>query len=370
MRAAREEIVAALVTGALAAPEPERAHVALLEPLKGAWRADRAFLAQAGTRRSPRIVAEIPTGSAVAAFDPAVLEPAFGAEAPAIIGPLPDGSTWLALALCPEPDDRWCVALGRTRSAWTAAERRSLAELRPYLELVLGRAVLHAQLGDAREREAAAAEEHERFLNVISHELRNPLAPILMWTSTLRRMRPDDAEVLRAAQAIAQSVNIERRLIEELLDLSRLERGVLEIVMETIDTYRARIAEAQLTLADELPAKRMRVRADSRRIGEVLGALVENAIKFTPHGGQIRVALAQRDGRVELMVSDTGPGIPADVLPRLFTPFVQGKNARGGLGLGLAIAQRVIVPQRGTIEAANAVDGGARFVVTLPETAA
>jgi signal transduction histidine kinase len=308
-----------------------------------------------------------------------VLEPAFGAEAPVVVGPLPDGSTWLALGLRPERDDRWCVALGR-RSTWTAAERRSLAELRPCLELVLGRAVLHAHLAEAREREALAAEEHERFLNVISHELRNPLAPILMWTSTLRRLRPDDAEVLRAAQAIAQSVNVERRLIEELLDLSRLERGVLEIVLETIDLrdvvrqalepYRARIAEAQLTLADDLPAKDVRVQADSRRIGEVLGALVENAIKFTPHGGQIRVALAQRNGRVELVVSDTGPGIPADVLPRLFTPFVQGKNARGGLGLGLAIAQRVLVPHHGTIEATNAGDGGARFVVTLPETAA
>src|SRR5207249_12213748 len=123
-----------------------------------------------------------------------------------------------------------------------------------------------------------------------------------------------------------------------LLDLSRLERGMLDIVLETVDLrdvvrqtlepYRARITEAQLTLADELPAKHIRVQADARRIGQILDAMIENAIKFTPRGGQIRVALAARQGRIELVVTDTGPGVAAGVLAPPFTPSVQGKNAR------------------------------------------
>jgi signal transduction histidine kinase len=93
---------------------------------------------------------------------------------------------------------------------------------------------------------------------------------------------------------------------------------------------------------------------------------VENALKFTPADGRVRVALARRGGRAELTITDTGPGLPADVVARLFTAFVQGKNARGGLGLGLAIAHRLLALHRGTLEATNPPDGGARFVVTLP----
>jgi signal transduction histidine kinase len=142
-----------------------------------------------------------------------------------------------------------------------------------------------------------------------------------------------------------------------------------DVVRQAVEPHRATIAEAHLALADELPATRVPVQGDWRRLGYIVNALLENAIKFTPRGGQVRIELARRAGRVELVVSDTGTGVPADVLSRLFTPFVQGKNARGGLGLGLAIAQRMLAPHGGTIEVTNAGDGGARFVVTLPGTA-
>ena len=376
MRPARDDVIGALVNGALAAPDAEHAYVALLEPLKTGWRADCALLVNTAVGSKAEVVAAIPTGATDAgALAPAVAA-ALDADGKAVVAALADGAPALVLGL----RARWCIVLQRARTAWTAAERRALAELRPGLALVVEHAAVRAALAQAGEREAAAAAEHERFLNVISHELRNPLAPILMWTSTLRRLRRDDADVQRAAQAIAQSVNVERRLIEALLDMSRLERGVLDIVMETVDLrdvvrqtldpHRALAAEAQLSLSDEVPRKPVPVHADSRRIGQVVGALLENAIKFTPRGGEIRVVVARRDGRAEVVVTDTGPGVPAELLPRLFTPFAQGSNARGGLGLGLAIAQRLLVPHRGTIEATNAAEGGARFVVTLPEAAA
>src|SRR5262249_8137822 len=147
---------------------------------------------------------------------------------------------------------------------WSAAERAALAELRPYLRVVLEHVLLRARLADARAREATAAEEHEQLINSISHELRNPLAPILMWTSTLRRLRGDDAEVLRAATAIGHAVALERRLIEDLLDVSRLGRGVLQVMLETLDlrepirqaieSRRESLTQARLSLVEELPA--------------------------------------------------------------------------------------------------------------------
>jgi signal transduction histidine kinase len=197
-----------------------------------------------------------------------------------------------------------------------------------------------------------------------------------MWTSTLRRLRPADTDVQRAAQAIAHAVNLERRLIEELLDLSRLERGTLETYRETfdlrevvrgvVDERTASATEAELTLECNFPAKPVRVHVDRTRLSQVLHAVVENSIKFVSAGGRIHVELARNATRAEIVVVDSGPGIPADVLAQLFTPFVKGRNARGGLGLGLALARRLLELHGGTIDAGSPASGGARVVVSLP----
>ncbi len=373
MHPGREDLVAALVSGALAAPDVPHAYAELLRALRGAWRAERALLLRRdGDGRPVVVVAEDPSSSRDG-FDAASFETACEAESPLTLG---EQGTVLALGLRPRADGRWVVSLLRPRTPWTATERRALGDIRLHLELVLTSVVAREQLDRAAQRETAATAEHERFLNVISHELRNPLAPILMWTSTLRRLRGDDPEVLRAAQAIAHAVNVERRLIEELLDLSRLERGVIElnkehadlrdVVRATLDQYREALAEARLALDEDLPGDPLAVQADPRRLGQALEAPLENAVKFTPAGGRIRVALARRAGRAEVHVADTGPGFPADVLPRLFTPFVHGANARGGLGLGLAIARHLLALHDGTIAGENPVEGGARLVISLP----
>jgi signal transduction histidine kinase len=371
---ALDDVTAELVGNALDAADPAHAREALLETLRRAWRADHAVLARAADDRAAAVVHAVPGGAP--AVDPASLTPAFGADAAVAIDPVAGRGFILAVGLRPLDDHRWSVALVRASTAWTSAEQEALGALRPHLELLLEHALLRAALERAREREQAAATEHERLLSVISHELRNPLAPILMWTSTLRRLRGEDPEVQRATTAIANAVNLERHLLEELLDLSRLERGTITPVMErvdlrdvvrqVVDAHARATADARLTVDADLPADPVPVRGDAVRLAEILAAVLENAIKFTSAGGRIAVAVGRRGDDVELSVADSGTGFPSDVLPRLFTPFVQGPNARGGLGVGLAVAQRLLALQHGTITANNTSDGGATVVVALP----
>ncbi len=376
MASVRDDVAGALVAGASSAADLAGTWTRVLDVVRGAWRAERAVLVRREPAGATALVATVPAPARAKPFDVAALARALTAETPVTVGPVGDLGLVLAVGLRPGGDGRWCVGLARPGTPWTAAERRGLADLRPHLELIVDHALLRAEVEAARAREGVAAEEHERFLNVISHELRNPLAPILMWTSTLRRLRPVDADVQRATQAIANAVNLERRLIEELLDLSRLERGALELALETVDLREvvraiaderaAAAAEAQLTLEHDAPTKPVPVHGDRSRLDQIVRALVENAIKFTPAGGRVRMTLARRGARAEITVVDSGGGIPADLLERLFTPFVKGRNARGGLGLGLPIARLLVARHRGTLEASNPPEGGARLVVSLP----
>jgi len=370
---ALDDVTAELVSGALDAADPKQARDALLETVRRTWQADHALLARADDDGAAAVINAVPGGAP--AVDLASLRPAFGANEAVAIGPIAGQGFILAVGLRPLDDHRWSIALLRPR-AWTNAEQEVLGALRPHLELLLEHALLRSAVERAREREQAAAVEHERLLSVISHELRNPLAPILMWTSTLRRLRGEDPEVQRATNAIANAVNLERRLLEELLDLSRLERGTITPVMERVDLrdvvrqvvdgHARATADARLTVGSELPDDPLPVCGDPVRLAEIFAAVLENAIKFTPAGGRIAITVGRRGADVAISVADTGTGIPSEVLPRLFTPFVQGPNARGGLGVGLAVAQRLLALQRGTITADNASDGGATVVVALP----
>jgi signal transduction histidine kinase len=369
----REHNVGELVAKLLAAPDAAGAYRAVLDGARAALRGDGALLLRARDG-GVAMVSRVPASGEPIAAD--ALAEALHAAGPVTLAPVDGYASVLAVRLRARGEPPWALALLRARDAWTTADARALAQIVPYLELGLEHGVLRAGLAAAAEREAAAAAEHERFLSVISHELRNPLAPILMWTSTLRRLRATDPEVQRAAQAIGQAVALARRLIEALLDLSRLDRGVIQLSLETLDlrdvvesavaARRAAASEAQVALDEEIPPDPLPVRGDPVRLGQVAGELLDNAIKFTPTGGRVSVAVTRCDGHAELAVRDSGPGVPADVAPRLFTPFVQGPNARGGLGLGLALAQRFLALQHGTIRAAGGAGSGAAFVVTLP----
>jgi signal transduction histidine kinase len=216
-----------------------------------------------------------------------------------------------------------------------------------------------------------------RFLSLLSHELRNPLAPILMWTSTLRRLRRDDAEVQRASEAIEHAVGLARALIEEVSEVSRLERGLLEVecrpfdlrdpVRSAVEQARPGLEERELKVLAEIPDEPVPAQGDAARLKQVVGHLLGNAAKFGTPGGIVTVQVSREGERATLRVSDTGPGLPSVLLPQLFTPFVQGPNAHGGLGVGLALSHRLLALQNGTIQALPPDDqGGATFVVSLP----
>jgi signal transduction histidine kinase len=198
-----------------------------------------------------------------------------------------------------------------------------------------------------------------------------------MWTSTLRRLRGGDFEVVRALQAIEHAVSIERRLIEDLVEVSRLERGTLELLPEPIDlrtptraaieAVRGALEESGVSLTEELPSEPVPVVGDPARLLQVVRNLLGNAAKFTPRDGAAAIRLRREGERAHLRVSDTGPGLPPEVGPRLFMPFVQGPNAHGGLGVGLAVARRLVELHGGALEACGPGDlGGTTMVVTLP----
>jgi signal transduction histidine kinase len=365
----------AIASTTLAAASGPEALARMLDVMRSALRAEHAVLVCRDGEGAASPVHAVP---AMPSLDADTLAGAPAADEPTV----PQGHAGpfavLVVGLRPRIDARWGLVLARRAGEqWTADERAEVLALRPHLVLALELALLREQLAAERERAAAAAAAEERLLRAVSHELRNPLAPILMWTSTLKRLRADDAEVLRATKAIEHAVGLERRLIEDLVDVSRLQRGILELRRETVDlcdvvrqaiaVHRQPVEEAGLSLVNELPPAGLRLDGDPRRLVQVVGNLLANAVKFTPQGGGIAVSLRRHGDEAELRVSDTGGGFPAELLPAAFTPFVQGPNARGGLGVGLAVAERLVVLHGGRLDVLPAGDlGGATFVVRLP----
>ncbi len=241
----------------------------------------------------------------------------------------------------------------------------------------------------ARERDARAEAERagvlkDEFLATLSHELRTPLNAILGWAQVLSTRRVDDETRLRQIlETIARNAQVQVRLIEDLLDMSRILSGKMQlrvqplhlptIVQAAVDSIRpaAEGKRLQLRFRAESSAG-VPVRGDPARLQQVVWNLLSNAVKFTPAAGTIDVLLDADDECLTLTVTDSGPGIPEAFLPFVFDRFRQADasptRAHGGLGIGLSIARHLVELHGGTIAAGN-VDpqqGGARFTVTLP----
>ncbi len=233
----------------------------------------------------------------------------------------------------------------------------------------------------AREEAERASEAKSEFLATLSHELRTPLTPVLL-TVSLMEADPQLPDFLREdVAAIRRNVELESRLISDLLDLTRIVKGKLQLDMQNVDLHlviRSAIDicrhEASTKLVVKLAARRHTVRGDSTRLHQIFWNLLNNAIKFTGLGGAITVRTVDLpDGRIRVDVSDTGAGIDSDVLPKLFTAFEQGDIRTGrqqaGLGLGLAISRKLAEMHGGTIEASSAGrQQGSTFTVELPAT--
>ena len=245
-----------------------------------------------------------------------------------------------------------------------------------------------ALLAERLRRERAARAEVEAadraknaFLAMLGHELRNPVATIRNAVEILKRADASSEPAQRAVTVVdRQSAQI-TRLVEDLLDLARIEQGKIALRKEIIDLrellqsvaedQRGAVDRAGLRLAMDLPAAGVWVHADRVRIAQVIGNLIHNAAKFTPRGGEIRVALARHGGYAQVRVRDSGAGIDPAALERIFEPFVQaeqeGARAAGGLGLGLALVRTLVDLHGGTVRAASKGKGqGAEFTVSLP----
>jgi signal transduction histidine kinase/CheY-like chemotaxis protein len=238
------------------------------------------------------------------------------------------------------------------------------------------------------ESERAARSEAERanhlkdeFLATLSHELRTPLAAILGWCSVLRNALDSDGERERALDTIERNARTQARLVDDLLDMTRLQAGALHLALETIPLevpVRAAIqgvrpaADAKgVTIDLASDASEPHVRGDADRLQQVAANLLVNAVKFTPAGGQITVTVRARGPDAELVVADTGQGIDTEFLPHVFTRFRQADSTmtrkHGGLGLGLSIVASLVRLQGGDVAVASAGPGqGATFTVRLP----
>ncbi|MGH8170882.1 MAG: hybrid sensor histidine kinase/response regulator, partial [Steroidobacteraceae bacterium] len=205
----------------------------------------------------------------------------------------------------------------------------------------------------------------DEFLATMSHELRTPLNAIFGWITLLRTRRLDEATQARALETIERNARSQKRLIEDLLDVSRIVTG--KIALELGDVVPQRVIEAAIaTMQPAAQAKEVSivpafgemtgtVRGDPARLQQVVCNLLSNAVKFTPPGGRIDVELVTSGDQVQISVTDTGQGIKADFLPHVFERFRQedGSISRrhGGLGLGLAIVRHLVELHSGTVEA-------------------
>ncbi len=235
-----------------------------------------------------------------------------------------------------------------------------------------------AELEGARETAEAASRLKDQFIAALSHELRTPLQPILGWTEVLRRHRSLDDVTARALEAIHRNIRQQVRLVDDLLDLSRIVHGKFTLRFETLDlrdpvrtaaeTYEEAAALKRLRFTVEVPGTPLPMWGDGARLQQITGNLISNALKFTPTGGRIAVRLAAAGEQATLEVEDTGEGIAPDDLPVIFEAFRQGTQTRaGGLGIGLDLVRRLTELHGGRVRVVSEGSGrGACFRVELP----
>jgi PAS domain S-box-containing protein len=255
-----------------------------------------------------------------------------------------------------------------------------------YFSDVTAQYELENALRIAKEAAEAANQSKDHFLAVLSHELRTPLTPVLMTVAALENDGQLPADVLEDLAMIKRNVELETKLIDDLLDLSRITSGKIELKMERIDlneTVRQvcgicgpQLNDQNVRLESDLAENAGFIEADTARLQQVLWNIIKNAVKFTPSGSWIRISTARLSSDLcEVRVTDSGIGIHPDVLPRIFNAFEQGDaqitRQFGGLGLGLAISRALVELLGGRIRAESEGTGlGATFIVELPGTAA
>ena len=237
---------------------------------------------------------------------------------------------------------------------------------------------------ELRARADALAESDRRkdeFLAMLAHELRNPLGAIANASYVLDQIGVENPPMRRAAAVIQRQIQHLVRLVDDLLDVSRITRGKIELRLQPLDlrdavrgaveTTRPVVEAKEHTLRVELPPEPLPVHADPTRLEQVLGNLVRNAAKYTEPGGRIEVEAWRENGEAAVRIRDNGIGIPPELLPRVFDLFIQGEQSLdrsgGGLGIGLTLVRRLVEMHGGRVEARSEGEGqGSELEVRLP----
>jgi len=267
----------------------------------------------------------------------------------------------------------------------TEAARLHVEELSKYIgelqrsEDARGQLLLRAER--ARAEAEAANRIKDEFLATLSHELRTPLTSLLGWSSVLREAKRDEKVLTQGLEAIDRNARVQAQLIDDLLDVSRIVSGKLNLEVRPLDitsVARAAInvvrpaAEAKEISLDYWAEPGLgAISADSARLHQIIWNLLSNAVKFTPHGGKICVRVEQDGADARVTVKDTGQGIEPEFLPRVFDRFLQADSSTtrsfGGLGLGLAIVRHLVELHGGTVSAeSDGLNKGATFSATFP----
>ncbi|MEA5577678.1 ATP-binding protein [Anabaena sp. UHCC 0451] len=238
------------------------------------------------------------------------------------------------------------------------------------------------------EREKAARAEAEaanrikdEFLATLSHELRTPLNAMLGWTQLLKSRKFDETTTAKALETIDRNSHALAKLIEDVLDVSRIIRGNLRlnlspvelapVVEAAIDTVRPAADAKHICIKSEFDPGLGVVIGDANRFQQIIWNLLSNAVKFTPKGGRVEVKIERINSRVQIQVSDTGVGISAEFLPHVFERFCQADSSttrlHGGLGLGLAVVRHLVELHGGTVTATSpGIEQGSTFIINLP----
>lgn len=341
---------------------------------------------------SREVVARLREAGADAVMHGGVVASAFAL--PLVLGPLTVvSSRWVAADLS-NALATVTLALALTVVVWRGLARMqdlqqgrqaALADLEHRVAVRTGElARTNTQLRESEERLREANRHKDEFLAMLSHELRNPLAPIRTGVELLKAADTTPAMRADVHRVVERQMSHLVRLIDDLLDVSRITAGKLTLRLEAIDlrdvveqaieTTRPIVDRARHELLVALPPAQVLVQGDRTRLAQVVANLIENACKYTPRGGRLSLEVSEESAGVELHMRDNGIGIPDGFLPRVFDKFEQvapmSQQSQGGLGIGLALVRGIVSLHGGTVEAASGgPQRGSEFVVRLPRPA-
>lgn len=297
--------------------------------------------------------------------------------------PIPHERCWMALAL---RDGKEYIGREIVVEQPDGSLRTVLAHATPFRDQsgkVTGAVNVLVDITERRKAEdalRAADRNKNEFLAMLAHELRNPLAPLRNGLQIMRLAGNDGAVAAQAREMMERQLGHMVRLIDDLLDLSRISKGKIElrrerielatVVHDAVESSRPVIEAAGHGLTVTLPSKPLAANADRIRLAQVVSNLLNNSAKYTPSGGRIRLTVERQGTDVVIEVADSGVGIPQDMLERVFDTFTQAdrslERCQGGLGIGLSLVRALVEMHGGTVEARSAGPGrGSEFVVRL-----